>query len=153
MVAPQDWAGLRALWRAVGRTAVMLLLGIVGALAGGVTLGVITAYVYFIGAGVGMIAGFVAGGIVAAKLPVRDATIYAVVGLALPKLGQYTLEPRGYDGLTAACIGIATYLVFGPLLIWLVPRLNLQTRYWIAATFAVLFAGYTFASLILWAYR
>ena len=96
-----------------------MILGLVGFIVGGITLGVLTLYAYAIGWMLGAPAGFVWGGIVGWRKPLRDSIIillcYLTLGIVV-SIGVNASSEHSFDSFNRQII-----LVFlgGPVACWL----------------------------------
>jgi hypothetical protein len=75
----KEWPLLTGLWRAFRTVAAVLMMAFLGGWVGGITLFILTIFVYGIGAWIGGLAGIIIGGFLAFKMPAADvAFVFAV---------------------------------------------------------------------------
>ena len=107
----QDWAGLRALWNGVKRIGAVLAMAVVGGICGGFTAGLLTIWVYGIGAWVGFPVGFVLGGLLGARMAPRDSALVFVATLAGSEIGLRAAGRQTRDGLILYAAWGASYVL------------------------------------------
>lgn len=114
---PQDWAGLRALWRGVKRLGAVLAMAIVGAVCVGFGSAVVTAFAYCLGLYVGAPIGAGLGARLGYRMAPRDAVLVFVLALCGAWIGvlvsrRYTDDPLIQTAVWGLGYVLATLIAF-----------------------------------------
>lgn len=136
----ESWAGLRALWHGLKRFLAVAALGLVGALIGGLTLGLLTFYVYGIGLYLGLPLGFVFGAIAGSRLAPRDVAITFVTAAGtVTGIGIFGTR-AGQDSFLTTIQAMAVAAIVALILLFVLPRyVPPQVRYALAVPMSILF--------------
>lgn len=151
MVQVESWSGLRSLWRGLKRVLSAFALGIVGALIGGFTLGLLTFYVYAIGIYLGLPMGFALGAIVGFRTAAKDVAITFVTATAV-LVGTAMYGARsGQDSFLTTLLALAIAAPVALILLFVLPRyVPARVRYGLAVPLSILFTITAFGA---WVWR